>query len=263
MKHRLFIYGSLFIINLLFAFVARAQVQNYRQFGDEIDFNDDLDSKWSLEFNGGESFTTTPTQKNIFSRLSQLYAREWIHYRLNDKWKFSLFYAYYYNKYVPEIDQRKAPEWRSAMQAIYYIHNKRAVITTRWRLEDRHIRSVDSIYEAVERLRLQIKVVYPINGMSIAEKVFYGIGAEEVFFKDKSHVSGNDIFDRNRVTIGAGYGLTKSTQLEITYVNEYLPRSPVSDSYNLVQVNLVFNNLFSKLKHHFLDNNKRDSATAD
>jgi hypothetical protein len=253
---------SLLIINLFVILKVQAQTQSYKQFNNEFDFNHDLSQKWALEFNAGQSWTTLPGHDNLFSSLGQVYGRLWVHYAMNDKWKFSFFYAYYYNHYVPEIDQRQAPEWRSAMQAIYYIERRRAIITTRWRIEDRHIYNPDSVYEAVDRLRGQIKIVYPFNGKVIDLHVLYGIASEEVMFKTSSKVSGPEIFDRNKFTMGVGYGPTRNTQIELTYGNEYLPRGSVSDNYNAVQVNVVFNDVLPRLKKFIFGEKKAPEGSS-
>ena len=256
MKIRKLFSVLLLILNPVTALVLHAQTQSYNQLNNEFDFNHDLSQKWALEFNIGQSWTTLPGHDNILSSLGQVYGRIWAHYALNDKWKLSFFYAYYYNHYVPEIDQRQAPEWRSAVQAIYYIERRRAIITTRWRIEDRHIYNTDSVYEAVDRLRGQIKIVYPFNGPKIDLHVIYGIASEELMFKTSSKVSGPDIFDRTKFTAGFGYGLTRNTQIEITYSNEYIPRGGVSDNYNELQINVVFNNVLPRLRHYLFGEKK-------
>jgi len=246
---------ALLIINLAVLKV-QAQTQGYTQANNEFDFNHDLSRQWALEFNAGQSWTTLPGHDNLLSNLGQVYGRLWVHFAMNDKWKFSFFYAYYYNHNLPEINQRQASEWRSAMQAIYYIERRRAIITTRWRIEDRHIYNTDSVYEAVDRLRGQIKIVYPFNGPTLGKHIIYGIGSEELMFKTSSKVSGPQLFDRNRITAGFGYGVTANLQIELTYSNEYLPRPDVSDSYNAIQVNIIFNNVLPRLKNLILGEKK-------
>jgi hypothetical protein len=263
MMPKLLFFFSLLTISLMATRIADAQTQSYTQANNEFDFNHDLSEKWTLELNLGQSWTTIPHHDNLFSSLSQLYGRGWVHYSPNNKWKLSFFYAYYYNKYVPEIEQRSAPEWRSAVQAIYYISRNRAIISTRWRIEDRHIYNPDSVYEAVDRLRGQIKMVYPFNGPAIAPHVIYGITSDELMFKTSSKVSGPTLFDRNRFTVGFGYGLTKNLQMELTYSNEYLPRTPISDSYNAIQMTLIFNNVLPRLDKALFGGHKQDAGPSD
>ena len=230
----------------------RCQEQtNYKQFWNEFNFTRTLKGKWSLELNLGQTWTSSPEQSSMFSYNSQLYARGWVHYHFNARWKFSFFYAYFFNRYVPEIKQKGLPEFRSAYQAIYYIHKLRYTLSTRLRIEDRHIRNDSGTFEAYYRFRTQIKLLYPINGKRIREGVFYGIGSEEFYFKTTTTLTGKEFFDRSRLTLGLGYSLTDDMQAELTYVNEFLPRDSGDEIYNVVQLNFSFNNFLENLKKKF------------
>jgi len=262
MRIRLLFFLSLLIINPFTALVVHGQTQSYNQINNELDFNRDLSQHWALEFDAGQSWTTLPGHSNIFSSLAQLYGRAWVHYAPDDKWKISFFYGYYFNKYDPAIDQRAAPEWRSAVQAIYYIERRRAIISTRFRIEDRHIYNADSVYEAVDRFRAQIKAVYPLNSQYIGWHTVYCIGSEELMFKTSSKVSGSQFFDRNKFTAGFGYGVTKNMQIEITYCNEYIPRA-ISDNYNELQFNVVFNNVLPRLGKYLFGEKHPEGSSAD
>lgn len=216
----------------------------YRQFWNEFAFTRPLSQKWSLELNLGQTWTGSQTNKSMFSYNSQLYPRLWGHYWLNDRWKLSAFYAWFYNKYVPEIDQREYPEGRLGLQAIYYIKKSKLTLSTRMRFEDRHIMDEAGTYEGVYRFRDQIKMVYVFNKPAIIKGAAYSITSEELFFKTFSKLTGSQFFDRNRFTIGGGYSVTDDLQIEVTYANEFLPRTDANESYNALQVNVAFNNFF-------------------
>jgi hypothetical protein len=239
-----------------------AQSQSYNRANNEINFNHDLSRQWALELDVGQSWTSVPGQEPVLSDLSQLYTELWAHYGLNDKWKLSFAYAYYFNKYVPEISQRATPEWRSTIQAIYYIERRRFIISTRWRIEDRHIKNTDSVFEAVERLRGQIKAVYPFNGQSIGKRIFYGVASEELIFKTPSKISGPELFDRNKISAGIGYGINDNFQIELIYINQYLPRD-ISKIYNGLQLNVVFNNFLPRLTREIFGKKPGDAATGN
>ena len=115
----------------------------------------------------------------------------------------------------------------------------------------------------MDRLRGQIKIVYPFNGPVIALHVLYGIASEELMFKTSSKISGPNLFDRNKFTAGIGYGITKNLQIELTYGNEYLPRTPVSNSYNAISCNLIFNNVLPRLENLLFGGKKRDAGSSD
>ncbi|HYJ38154.1 MAG TPA: DUF2490 domain-containing protein [Chitinophagaceae bacterium] len=247
---RVLFVGSCCFLN--YSLVRGQEQTTYSQFWNEFSFTKTLKGKWSLELNLGQTWTSSPDHNSMFSFNSQLYARAWVHYHFNARWKFSFFYAYYFNKYVPEIKQKGLPEFRSAYQATYYIHKIRHTLSARLRIEDRHIRNDSGTYEAYYRFRTQIKLLYPINGKRIREGVFYGIGSEEFYFKTTTTLTGKEFFDRSRLTLGMGYSLTNDIQAELTYVNEFLPRDSGDEIYNVVQLNFAFNNFLANLKNKFL-----------
>ncbi len=218
------------------------QSQSFGQFWSELAFTKTVGPKWSLEFNIGQTWTSTPVHTSIFGESAQIYGRLWGHYYMSPKWKFSLFFAYFYNKYVPDIDQREYPEGRLAMQATWYILKRRYTLLSRMRLEDRHIKNTDGYNEGVYRFRDQIKLIYPINEQRIRSGVVYGLASMELFVKSNSKVTGNQFFDRTRFTIGGGYSITDNIQAELTYANEWLPRE-TDEIYNAVQFNVAFNNI--------------------
>ncbi len=225
-----------------------AQVQNYQQANNEFQFFREINKRWELEFDARQSWTTVPGGSNVFNSLSQLSGYLAVHYKPSNRWKVSYLFGYYFNEYVPELNQRGAPEWRSTIQGMYYIMRRRTTISTRLRIEDRHIANKDSIFEAQERFRTEIKAVYPFNGKSIKKGVIYGFASEELMFKTSSNVGGGGNFDRNKLEIGLGYNLGDNFQVELMYTNEYLPRKPVSNNYNEVQLTLIFYNVFKKIE---------------
>ncbi|MEN2490331.1 DUF2490 domain-containing protein [Flavobacterium sp. B11] len=224
------------------------QKEVLNQFWNEYAFTHNISENWVAEVDAGLTSSGVPDENNIFYGLTQFSARAWIHYYPGDRWKLSFFYAYYYNKNVPELNQNQAPEYRFALQATYNLaRHGRININLRARFEDRNIENEAGIFEAVERFRFQGRAVYPINRPKIKEKTVYGFLSDEVYFKTKSEISGSEFFDRNRATIGLGYKASKKFQIEISYANEYLPRMATDKVYNALQLNLTFENIFSDI----------------
>ena len=240
---RSIIIVSIFTWTLICPGFTMAQHITYHQFWNEITFTRALNHKFSAELNLGQNWTSTPDNGHLLARNSQLYGRIWAHFYLNARWKFSIFYAYFNNKYVPEIDQREYPEGRLALQGTWFIKRSRLTMTSRFRLEDRHIKNVEGYYEGVYRFRTQFKSLFAINSRQIRKDVFYGIGSAELFFKSASNVTGAQFFDRTRVIIGGGYAITDNVQFEVTYVNEILPRTDMNEIYHALQIVISFNNL--------------------
>ncbi|OXB05252.1 hypothetical protein B0A81_14980 [Flavobacterium plurextorum] len=243
---------SLIVAALFTATINYGQTTKYNQFWGEVQFNRTLSEKWSTELNIGTSYSSTESSPNIFDENTQRSLRGWAHYYLSPRWKLSSFVAFYNNKDVPEIGQFQSPEWRFALQGIYYFHKTGYTLSTRLRTELRHMKNQDDTFENVLRYRQQIKYIKPINSKILREGVVYAIASDELFFKSGTKVTGQSFFDRNRLNIGAGYLFTEDTQIELTYANEYLPRNDNNQIVNAVSLTLTFNNLLKNIDKKIL-----------
>jgi hypothetical protein len=228
-----------------------AQTDTYKQFWNEFQFTRTISDKWVTEINLGGSFSNTPVENNILKTNIQRTARIWAHYYLSPRWKLSSFMAYYYNKDVPDIGQYASPEWRFALQGIYYIHKIGYTLSTRMRGELRYIRNEDLVYDQVYRYRQQLKFLKPINSQLLRKGVFYFVSSDEIFIRSRVKTNGLTFFDRNRFSAGAGYIATDDLQLELAYVNEYLPRDNVNQLYHALSLTVTFNNFLYNLKKRF------------
>ncbi|MDW8849338.1 DUF2490 domain-containing protein [Flavobacterium sp. MMLR14_040] len=239
--------------------IGYSQTKTYGQSWNEIQFNRTINAKWSTEINLGSSYSSTETSSNIFQNNIQRSFRGWGHYYLSPRWKLSTFLAYYDNKDVPEIGQFKSPEWRFALQGIYYFHKTGYTLSTRTRIELRHMKNGDDDFENVLRYRQQIKYIQPINSKVLREGVIYAVASDELFFKSETKVTGLSFFDRNRLILGAGYLFTDDIQVELAYANEYLPRDNENQIVNAASLTLTFNNLFKNLNKKLLHKNESNS----
>jgi hypothetical protein len=245
------IIAALFIMSISYS-----QTKTYGQFWNEIQFNRTINAKWSTELDLGSSYSSTETSSNIFENNIQRSFRVWGHYYFSPRWKISSFIAYYDNKDVPEIGQFKSPEWRFALQGIYYFHKIGYTLSTRMRLELRHMKNDDDDYENVLRYRQQIKYLQPINSKILRKGVVYALASDELYFKSGTKVTGLSFFDRNRLTLGAGYLFTDDFQVELAYANEYLPRDSGNQITNAASLTVTFNNLFKNLSKKLLHKNE-------
>lgn len=233
--------------------ISYGQTIKYNQFWNEIQFTRTINNKWSTELNLGTNYSSTESSPNIFEQNTQRSIRGWAHYYLSPRWKLSSFLAYYNNKDVPEIGQFESPEWRFALQGIYYFHKTGYTLSTRMRTEIRHMKNEDNNYENVIRYRQQIKYLQPLNSKFLRKGVIYAVASDELFFKSGTKVTGLSFFDRNRLNIGAGYLFTDDIQIEAAYANEYLPRDNENQIINAASLTVTFNNLFKNLNkklHH-------------
>jgi hypothetical protein len=236
--------------------ISHAQTKKYGQFWNEIQFNRTINEKWSTELDLAASYSSTESSSNIFHKNIQRSFRGWGHYYLSPRWKLSSFVAYFNNKDVPEIGQFESPEWRFALQGIYYFHKTGYTLSTRMRMELRHMKNQDDDYENVLRYRQQIKYIKPINSKVLRAKVVYAIASDELYFKSGTKVTGESFFDRNRLNLGGGYLFTDDLQVELTYTNEFLPRNSGNQVVNAASLTITFNNLFDNLSKKFLHKNE-------
>lgn len=233
---------------------SKGQTSQTNQFWNEFAFTRSIGKGWSTEANIGQTWTQSSETNHLFSSFAQWYFREWIHFYPSARWKTSLFIAYYDNTEIDGIGQIESTEWRWAFQGVYYINKIGYTLNTRTRIENRGIKGDGDARTAWYRIREQIKFVKPLGGNKfIRSGVWYIIASDEVMFRTIENTDASSYFDRNRLTLGGGYSFTDNFQLEITYANEYIPRSGGNEMYHALQVNFVFNNLFTNLKKNLLN----------
>jgi hypothetical protein len=239
-----------FLVFLLFIFSVnvKAQTTSYTQLGNELQFSRAINDKWAAETWLGGTFSSTPTESHVLKTNIQRYIFIWGHYYLSPRWKLSSSFAYYHNKDVPDIGQYFSPEYRLTLQGIYYFHKTGYTLMTRMRGEFRYMMNAEGVFEDKYRYRQMIKFVKPINSQVLRQGVVYFVTTEELLFKPEAKTKGVNFFDRNRFEIGGGYLITDNLQLELTYVNEFMPRDSGNEVYNVIAFTVTFNNLLPNLK---------------
>ena len=93
-----------------------------------------------------------------------------------------------------------------------------------------------------------IKFIKPLNSQVLRKGVVYFLATEELLFKPNAKTKGVNFFDRNRFEIGAGYLITNDIQVELAYLNEFMPRDNGNEMYNGLEVTITFNNPWSNIK---------------
>jgi hypothetical protein len=239
---------TVLLFGLLLPFRISAQNTSYTQWANELQFARAINDKWAAELWLGGTFSSTQTESKVLATNIQRYGFAWAHYFLSPRWKLSSSLAYYYNKDVPDIGQYFSPEYRVTLQGTYYFHKTGYTLMTRMRGELRFMMNADSVFEDKYRYRQLIKFVKPINSQVLRKGVFYFVSTEELFIKPQVKTKGVNFFDRNRFEIGGGYLVTDDLQLELTYVNEFMPRDQGNEVYNIVSLTVTVNNLLTRLR---------------
>jgi hypothetical protein len=114
--------------------------------------------------------------------------------------------------------------------------------------EFRLIMNADSVFQGKYRYRQMLKFVKPLNSQTLRKGVFYLLLTEELLFKPEAKSTGVTFFDRNRFEAGAGYLITDDIQIELAYLNEFMPRDDGNEMYNALEVTVTLNNFLSKRK---------------
>jgi hypothetical protein len=207
-----------------------------------------VNDKWAAELFLGGAFSNTPSDRRILSTNIQRYFFLWGHYFYSPRWKLSAAFAYYINNDVPDIGQYYSPEYRLTIQGIYYFHKTGYTLMTRMRGEFRYMMNADGVFEDKYRYRQMLKFVKPVNSRVLRKGVFYFLTTEELLFKPQAKTEGITFFDRNRFEIGGGYLITDNLQVELAYLNEFMPRDNGNELYNAMELTLTLNNLLPNLK---------------
>jgi hypothetical protein len=246
---------------IILPFSMQGQTTSYNQLSNEYQFGRLINDKWAGEVWFGTTFSSTSTENNVLKTNIQRYFYIWGHYYLSPRWKLSSSLSYFYNKDVPDIGQYFSPEWRLSLQGIYFFHKTRYTLSTRSRVELRYIMNADSIFEFKFRYRQQVKFMLPLNSRVFRQGVVYVMATEELLFKPDAKTTGVTFFDRNRFEIGGGYFFTDDIQVELTYVNEFLPRDNGNEMYNCLSFTFTFNNLLGNLKKKIFPKSAEDEQS--
>ena len=254
--------GKAIIILLLFlSFGVKAQTISYTQLATELQMARAINDKWAGEIYLAGTFSNTPSESRILKTNIQRYFAAWAHYYYSPRWKFSGSLAYFRNKDVPDIGQYFSPEYRLTLQGLYYFHKTGYTLSTRMRGELRYMMNADGVFEDKYRYRQMIKYVKPINSKVLRKGVYYLLTSEELLFKPNAKTKGVNFFDRNRFEIGGGYLLTDDLQIELAYVNEFMPRDNGNEIYNVICVTISINNPMTNLKKHIFPKSTGNSET--
>ncbi|MEI7981866.1 MAG: DUF2490 domain-containing protein [Bacteroidota bacterium] len=233
---------------MILATEVKAQTTTYNQISGEYQFTRTVNHKWALELWLGSAFSSTSENKRILATNIQRYFFVWGHYFASPRWKLSSSIAYYCNKDVPDIGQYLSPEWRLTLQGTYFFHKIHYTLSTRMRGEVRYIMNAQGVFDFKYRYRQMLKFMIPINHQVLRKGVFYFVTTEELMFKPDAKTTGVTFFDPTGLSWVADTFITDDIQLELTYVNEFLPRDEKNEMYNVLSFTATFNNLLTNLK---------------
>lgn len=118
------------------------------------------------------------------------------------------------------------------------------VINNRLRLEQRFI-SKPVVYnntfknvssQFANRLRYQVRSIFPLNGRTPFKKGLYAVLQNEVLM-NISHQSAlnGKLFDQNRILTGGGYRFSNKFDVELDYMNQYISGKTKKTNNHILQ----------------------------
>ncbi len=252
----IFLFALIFLS--LIPFAGNAQSSTSNQFWSRYKLSHAFGNKWASEIDFTGRFSDTPEKKSILATRSQFGIQGWAHYHFSSRWRFSGSVGFYDNFYLPDIDQESSTEWRFTVQGVYFFHKIGYTFSTRGRAEIRNIHDEENGITNTFRYRQRVKYQKPLNSKSFRKGVFYVLASDELIFRINSTEDHNTFFDRNVLSFGGGYVLTDNLQLEMAYVNQFLPRSDGNQIIHALSFTITFNNLLGQIQGKFkkLKNNE-------
>lgn len=148
----------------------------------------------------------------------------------------------------------KIPEHRFFEQVMWNNNMGRLQIVHRMRLEQRLLGKVNQKlstydvdgYNYLNRMRYQIRLVYPLNHATTIPKTWYAVSFDELFIGFGSNVNQN-VFDQNRIAGGIGYQFNKMLKVEGCAFNQTVQQAALMGGKQVYQYNtgLLVNAFFT------------------
>lgn len=156
---------------------------------------------------------------NMIGDLEQLLLRGGVTYSPNSNIKLTLGYGNITSGVPGESDETSS-ENRIYQEALLpHKLSNRIFLTHRFRYEQRWVESQDFR----TRLRYNLFINVPLNQPNLNQQAIYLAFYNEVFINGQRDI-GNDrkveLFDRNRLYSGVGYGLTNNLRMQLGYLEQ-------------------------------------------
>jgi hypothetical protein len=213
-------------------------------------------TKWEL-FLQKRTQNLEPGASNFFASTHYTSAWLWFNFTLNKSFKLSVspfgyFNNHGFNRTAADAEQPGIKEFRWSVRLENEQKFKFLNLSNRYSFEYRlRDLQLNNDYHGNYRLRYQVKLDKPIKGIFSKEKPVTFSFFDEVFLQFGPAVRGApNVFDQNRIGIGASYELVKNVKLSVSYVNFQQERNSGKDfdNANVLWAVLTLDNLFSQFK---------------
>jgi len=181
----------------------------------------------------------------------------WFHYSVNNKLKlsaspFGYFESYTLNNSNADADIPPIKEFRWAGRIEHETNGKYFNYSNRYNLEYRRrdLKNND-VYLPNWRIRYMVRLDKPIKNILSPTKTLIFTAYNEVFIQFGKAVRDNpNVFDQNRIYLGASYELIKNIKLNLGYIYGFQERNSGKefDNINTYWAVLTLDNFISQLK---------------
>ncbi|HEY0057301.1 MAG TPA: DUF2490 domain-containing protein [Pedobacter sp.] len=246
-------------ILVLFSLGVSAQkVYNHGVFWGRIILTDTINSKlrWELYLQK-RTQNTSSKSANIFAAPHFISIWPWLSYKITKNTKVSLSPIAYFDSHLfynspQEVKPEGVKEYRASLRLETEQKMKLFNYSNRYSLEYRlrDLRNVDQ-YKPNWRVRYLFKLEKPISNLLSSEKPLSVFTSNEVFIQFGNAVKNNpNIFDQNRINVGAGYEVFKNVKLSASYLKIIQQRisGKEIDNADALWVVVTFDNLFSQFR---------------
>jgi len=210
--------------------------------------------KWELYL---QKRTQSVGTGNMFKAPHFLSVWPWLNYKVTPNTKISLSPIAYFDSHVfYDSPDALRPEGVKEYRISARLENEQKLrlfnYSNRYSLEYR-VRDLayNGNYQPNWRARYQIRLEKPLMGLLSKDKPLSVFISEEVFIQFGKAVKNNpNIFDQNRISLGAGYEVFKNVKLSASYLNIIQQRISGKDidHANALWVVLTFDNLLSQFR---------------
>ena len=253
-------WGLIFVLLILSVLSYGQQTRTHGVFWGRLVLSDKINTKMSWEAYLQKRTQNIPKETSIFGAPHFFSIWLWMNYAVSKNVKLSVSPFGYFDSYgfltqpsdvdIPGIKEfRWVVRLESEQKLKYFNYSNRYSVEYR----RRDIRN-DNVYQPNWRLRYQAKIEKPVNNLLSAKKPVSFFLTDEIFMQFGKAVRANpNVFDQNRLNIGASYEVVKNIKVSLSYLNIMQQRNSGKDfdDANAVWVILAFNNLFSQFsKRH-------------
>lgn len=241
-----------------FTTLSAQKTYNHGVFWGRIILADTVNSKlkWELYLQK-RTQTASTTSANIFKAPHFVSIWPWLSYKVSKTTRISLSPVAYFNSHLfynnpEEVKSEGVKEYRTSLR----LENEQKLrlfnYSNRYSLEYR-LRDLKRTgdYEPNWRVRYMLKLEKPLPNVFSRHKPLSVFLSDEVFIQFGKAVKNNpNIFDQNRLNIGASYEVVKNVKFSASYLNilqERISGKEVDNAHALWVV-LAFDNIFSQFK---------------